>query len=85
MNSVTKLYGHYVRDRIEPALHAWLKTKTKGSYEIKENELDPKTMTRTITVGFEDKNDARNFSLLRIPVDLFKEKWGYGKRRSFSY
>jgi len=82
MHSVTKSYGHYVRDRIEPALHVWLRAKINGSYSIEENKLDPKTMTRTITVGFEDKNDAHNFSLLRIPVDLFKEKWGYGERLS---
>ncbi len=82
MYCVTKTYGHYVRDRIEPALHDWLRTKIKGNYEIKENELDPKTMTRTITVGFEEKNDCQKFSLLRIPVDLFKEKWGYGEMGS---
>jgi len=82
MYCVPKNYGHYVRDRIEPALHVWLKTKTKGYFEIEENELDSKTMSRAITVGFEDKNDAEKFSLLRIPVDLFKEKWGYGERRS---
>jgi hypothetical protein len=82
MHSVTKTYGHYVRDRIEPAIHDWLKAKIKGNYEIKESELDPKTMTRTIKVGFEDKNDGQKFSLLRIPVDLFKEKWGYDERAS---
>ena len=66
MHSVIKTYGHYVRDRIEPAIHDWLRTRIKGNYEIEESKLDPKTMIRTIAVVFDDKNDAQKFSLLRI-------------------
>ncbi|MCF8721608.1 hypothetical protein [Nitrospina gracilis] len=72
---IEKQYGHYIRDRIKPAILGWLNEKTMGDFVIEADELDPETMMRTITVVFTNQVDAERFRKLQIPVDLYREKF----------
>ena len=76
---VTKFYGYYVRDRIEFALDDWLRKNIQGEYRITDKDIAGATMTISLTVRFDHRQDANKFASMRIPVDLFREKW---KRRA---
>jgi len=68
-------YGYYVRERIEPGICEWLSDKVKGKYEITAVVLDNENMLVSLTVEFQRSQDAWNFRTLRLPVDLFRERW----------
>jgi len=80
---VTKSYGYFVKDKIEPPLIAWLKENIKGPYRIIETRLHHPTMTKSIEIEFIEKADALRFASLRIPVDLYRKRIEEIRKRGF--
>jgi len=72
---ITKTYGYFVRNKIESGINEWLSKRMKGKFKITKKELDEKNMMVRITAEFEKSADAWDFRILRLPVDLFRDKW----------